>query len=32
VQGRPKAKDVAATAGTEYIAYIDGEQGVSVHK
>jgi serine/threonine-protein kinase len=32
VQGRQKPKDVAATAGTEYIAYIDGEQGVMVRK
>jgi serine/threonine-protein kinase len=27
-----KTKDIAAMAGTEYIAYIEGEQTVSVHK
>src|SRR5688500_7093923 len=27
---KPKAKDLAASAGAEYIAYIDGEQTVSV--
>jgi hypothetical protein len=27
-----KAKDMAAVAGTEYVAYIDGEQTVNAHK
>jgi len=27
-----RPKDLAAVAGTEYIAYIDGEQTVSIHK
>jgi hypothetical protein len=27
-----KTKGLAAAQGTEYIAYIDGEQTVSVHK
>jgi len=27
-----KAKDLAAAAGTEYVAYIDGEQTVNAHK
>lgn len=27
-----RAKDIAAARGTEYIAYIDGEQTVSIHK
>jgi serine/threonine protein kinase len=30
--GKPKPKDMAAAAGTEYIAYIDGEQKVAVRK
>ena len=30
--GKIKAKDIAAMAGTEYIAYIDGEQSVQAHK
>ncbi len=30
--GKSKPKDVAATAGTEYLAYIDGDQTVSIHK
>jgi hypothetical protein len=30
--GKPKPKDLAAQAGTEYIAYIDGEQTVTVTK
>ena len=30
--GKSKPKDVAATAGTEYIAYVDGEQNVTVTK
>jgi predicted Ser/Thr protein kinase len=30
--GRPKPKGVAASVGTEYYAYIDGVQTVSVHK
>jgi hypothetical protein len=29
--GKKPPKDIAATAGSEYIAYIDGEQTVSVH-
>ena len=31
-QGKQRPKDISATAGTAYIAYIDGEQGVMVHK
>jgi hypothetical protein len=27
-----KAKDLAAAAGTEYVAYVDGEQTVNAHK
>jgi hypothetical protein len=27
-----KAKDLAAARGTDYIAYVDGEQTISVHK
>jgi serine/threonine-protein kinase len=29
---RQKSKDVAASAGAEYIAYIDGDQSITVHK
>ena len=28
----PKSKEIAAAQGTEYIAYIDGEQTIAVHK
>jgi serine/threonine-protein kinase len=30
--GKKKPKDMAATAGTEFIGYIDGNQAVTVHK
>lgn len=30
--GQKKSKDIAAAQGTEYIAYIEGDQTVSVHK
>jgi hypothetical protein len=28
----PKSKEIAAAHGTEYIAYIDGDQTIAVHK
>ncbi len=31
-QGKQKVKDITAPAGTEYIAYVDGDQPVAVHK
>jgi hypothetical protein len=31
-QGKTKVKDVTAPAGTEYVAYIDGDQTVAVRK
>jgi hypothetical protein len=30
--GAKKPKEVAATAGTEYVAYVDGDQTVTVRK
>ena len=30
--GKPRPKGVAASVGTEYYAYVDGDQSVSVHK
>jgi hypothetical protein len=29
---KPKAKEIAALAGTEYVAYVDGDQSVSIRK
>jgi hypothetical protein len=29
---RGKTKEIAAAAGSQYVAYIEGEQTVSVHK
>jgi serine/threonine protein kinase len=29
---KPKAKEIAAIAGTDYIAYVDGDQSVSIRK
>jgi hypothetical protein len=31
-KGSPKDKNLIAAAGTEYVAYINGEQTVHVHK